>query len=237
MLVEVSASRARPAEQSCLLVAPEDVPSTHARRRTIAIWHGDRGPLRLGCPVRTPAGQAREATNIAGTDTPPREPRSATPQNIPQPPHERPAPASADEPASRQARLEPIPPSPQVLPEQSVKAAPREPLQPRQTQISATPLEPRQTAAAKTQERAIRRLEPVPLPAPDPLPLPASPPRDVAKVRQPTVTRRDIVTAPAPEPIAQPPSRTMLATAESVSRIGKLMPRRRAQLVFGLRRR
>src|SRR5947208_1796273 len=130
-------------------------------------------------PVRTPAGQAREATNIAGTDTPPREPRSATPQNIPQPPHERPAPASADEPASRQARLEPIPPSPQVLPEQSVKAAPREPLQPRQTQISATPLEPRQTAAAKTQERAIRRLEPVPLPAPDPLPLPASPPRDV----------------------------------------------------------
>ena len=37
----------RPTEQSRLLVAPEDVLSTHARRRTIAICHGDRGPLRL----------------------------------------------------------------------------------------------------------------------------------------------------------------------------------------------
>jgi hypothetical protein len=196
-------------------------------------------PIPPDRPVRTPAAQAREGTNIAGTETPPREPRSATPQYIPQPPRERRAPVSADEPASRQERLEPIPPSPQVLPEKSVKAAPRrEALQPRQTEISATPLElsPMPTAA-KTEERAIRQLEPLPLSAPDPLPLPTSPPRDVAASRQPTVTRREIVTAPLVEPMAQPPSRMMPATAESVSRIGKLMPRRRAQLVFGLRRR
>jgi hypothetical protein len=124
------------------------------------------------------------------------------------------------------------------LPEESVKAAPREPRQPRQTEISATPLElSPMPAAAKTEERVIRQLEPVLLPAPDPLPLPASPPRNVAELRQPTVTRREIVTAPPVEPMAQPPSRMMPATAESVSRIGKLMPRRRAQLVFGLRRR
>jgi hypothetical protein len=92
-------------------------------------------------------------------------------------------------------------------------------------------------ALATAEERAVRLLEPAPLPAPEPLPAPAPPPRDVAELRQPTVTRREIVTAPAPEALAQPPARTMPATAESVSRIGKLTPRRRAQLVFGLRRR
>ena len=216
-----------------------DAPSASDDEALTGIEEAAASPIPPDRPVRTPAAQAREGTNIAGTETPPREPRSATPQYIPQPPRERRAPVSADEPASRQERLEPIPPSPQVLPEKSVKAAPRrEALQPRQTEISATPLElsPMPTAA-KTEERAIRQLEPLPLSAPDPLPLPTSPPRDVAASRQPTVTRREIVTAPLVEPMAQPASRMMPATAESVSRIGKLMPRRRAQLVFGLRRR
>src|SRR5437773_1075938 len=62
-------------------------------------------------------------------------------------------------------------------------------------------------------------------------------PREGAERRQPPVTRREIVAAAAPEAAAQPPARMMPATAESVSRIGKLTPRRRAQLVFGLRRR
>src|SRR5438105_1662612 len=62
-------------------------------------------------------------------------------------------------------------------------------------------------------------------------------PREVAERRQPPVTRREMVAAAAPEAAAQPPARMMPATAESVSRIGKLTPRRRAQLVFGLRRR
>jgi hypothetical protein len=111
---------------------------------------------------------------------------------------------------------------------------------PRQAEIAATPLEPSpMPSVATTEGRVVTHLEPVPLPAPEPLPAPAPapPPRDVAELRQPTVTRREIVAAPAPEPVAQPPSRTMPATAESVSRIGKLTPRRRAQLVFGLRRR
>jgi len=69
------------------------------------------------------------------------------------------------------------------------------------------------------------------------LPGPAPSPREVAERRQPPVTRREIVAAAAPEAAAQPPARMMPATAESVSRIGKLTPRRRAQLVFGLRRR
>jgi len=92
-------------------------------------------------------------------------------------------------------------------------------------------------AAAKTETRVVRPLEPLPLPAPEPLPGPAPSPREVAERRQPPVTRREIVAAAAPEAAAQPPARMMPATAESVSRIGKLTPRRRAQLVFGLRRR
>jgi hypothetical protein len=173
---------------------------------------GPQRPASPDRPVLTPAPAAREAAGIIATETLPHEALSAAGPNV-------------------------LPP--RAVPEQPVEpAALREPPQPRQAEIAAMPRDLSATpSVAKSQERVIRQLEPAPLPAPEPLPAPAPRPRDAAGLRQPIVTRREIVTAPAPEPIAQQPSRTMPATAESVSRIGKLMPRRRAQLVFGLRRR
>jgi hypothetical protein len=189
-------------------------------------------------PPLDPMPEARQATDAAA-DTPPHALPSAAPPQVPPPPRERPAPQFAAEPASRAAALEPIPPPPRALPAQLAEpAAVREPTQPRQAETSATPAEPRpMPAAPKTEARVVRALEPVPLPVPEPLPELAPPPRDVAELRQPTVTRPEIVAVAAPEAAAQQPARTMPATAESVSRIGRLTPRRRAPLVFGLRRR
>src|SRR5207237_8575784 len=97
---------------------------------------------------------------------------------------------------------------------------------------------PSSTAAAPhPAPRLVKPLEPLPSPAPAPRPGPPPSRREVAARRQSPVTRREIVAAAAPVAAAQPPARMMPATAESVSRIGKLTPRRRAQLVFGLRRR
>ena len=189
-------------------------------------------------PVLTPAPAARDAAGIIATETPPPGAVSAAGPDI-LPPREQPAPLSAAELPLRPVAPQPIPPPPRAVPDQAVEpAALRESPQPRRAEIAAMPADLSATpSVVKSEERVTRQLEPVPLPAPEPLPAPAPPPRDAAELRQPTVTRREIVTAPAPEPIAQQPSRAVPATAESVSRIGKLMPRRRAQLVFGLRRR
>ena len=181
-----------------------------------ATWR-PRLPVTPEQPLLTPAPQARGARNIA-------PPHVAAPR-------ERAVSQSAAEPASRPAALEPIPPAPRAIPQQPLEpGAAREPLQPREAETSATPLKPSpMPAAAKAEARVVRPLEPLPLPAPEPLPGPAPSPREVAERRQPPVTRREIVAAAAPEAAAQPPARMMPATAESVSR--------RAQLVFGLRRR
>jgi hypothetical protein len=81
------------------------------------------------------------------------------------------------------------------------------------------------------------RLEPVPLPQPGPISPAAPPPRAIPEPRAPLVVRAETVTPLTPEQPAAASPRPMPATAEAVSRIGRLTPRRRSHLVFGLRRR
>jgi len=220
--IEEPAARAMPRRAAPPIAASTEAPPLSPADQ--ARWR-PRLPVPPEQPLLTPAREARGARNIA-------PPHVAAPR-------ERAVSQSAAEPASRPAALEPTPPAPRAIPQQPLEpGAAREPLQPREAETSATPLEPSpMPAAAKAEARVVRPLEPLPLPAPEPLPGPAPSPREVAERRQPPVTRREIVAAAAPEAAAQPPARMMPATAESVSRIGKLTPRRRAQLVFGLRRR
>ena len=206
---------------------------------------GNSGPARGAATARRIAAAvppARAADRVPPADVPaPAVARGPVPFPPAEPGRRRPSGPLPGRPrhrqrgrlrCSRRARPRPVPPiaPPPVPVGEAEPAALREP-----ARAPAEPARPPRPADAR--EPIAVRLEPAPLPEPEPLPPPAAPPRVDPAPPPRRVIRTETVTPAEPERPAAPPSRPMTATAGSVSRIGRLTPRRRAHLVFGLRRR
>jgi hypothetical protein len=154
-----------------------------------------------------------------------RQPAEPTP---PAPPSPRAATAPRPILIPPPAAPAPIPSPPEPVARPMVEAA-----------ASLTPREAPPVVSVRSTAAAPKLLEPLPLPPPEPLP-PSEPARATqteARVR-PEPTQAAPVAQPVPAGRAEAAvARKTPATAEEASLIGRLTPRRRTHLIFGLRRR